>query len=38
MKRTYIDANVLIAAFRGESAVAERALRVLDEQETDPIS
>ena len=31
MKRTYIDANVLIAAFRGEEKVAERALKVLDD-------
>ena len=31
MKRTYIDANVLIAAFRGEESVAQRALRVLDD-------
>lgn len=31
MKRTYIDANVLIAAFRGERSVARRALQVLDD-------
>lgn len=31
MKRTYIDANVLIAAFQGEEQVARRALRVLDD-------
>lgn len=31
MNRTYIDANVLIAAFQGEKAVAERALNVLDD-------
>jgi len=31
MKRTYIDANVLIAAFQGESAVAKRAFMVLDD-------
>jgi len=31
MKRTYIDANVLIAAFKGEEQVAQRALRVLDD-------
>jgi len=31
MKRTYIDANVLIAAFQGEEQVAQRALRVLDD-------
>lgn len=33
MKRTYIDANVLIAAFRGEEKVSERALKVLDDPE-----
>lgn len=31
MKRTYIDANVLIAAFQGEEQVARRALTVLDD-------
>lgn len=31
MKRTYIDASLLIAAFRGEEQVAQRALRVLDD-------
>ena len=31
MKRTYIDANVLIAAFQGEESVAQRAFRVLDD-------
>jgi len=31
MKRTYIDANVLIAAFQGEEKVAQRALSVLDD-------
>ena len=31
MKRTYIDANVLIAAFQGEEKVAHRALEVLDD-------
>jgi len=31
MIRTYIDANVLIAAFQGEEKVACRALRVLDD-------
>jgi len=31
MKRTYIDANVLIAAFQGEESVARRALQVLDD-------
>ena len=30
-KRIYVDANVLIAAFRGEDSVAERALQVLDD-------
>lgn len=31
MKSTYIDANVLIAAFQGEEQIAQRALRVLDD-------
>jgi predicted nucleic-acid-binding protein len=31
MKRTYIDANVLIAAFQGEESVAQRAFQVLDD-------
>lgn len=31
MKRTYLDANVLIAAFQGEEKVAQRALQVLDD-------
>ncbi|NMC19428.1 MAG: hypothetical protein GYA33_03310 [Thermogutta sp.] len=31
MKRTDIDANVLIAAFQGEGEVCQRALRVLDD-------
>jgi hypothetical protein len=31
MKRTYIDANVLIAAFQGEEQAAQKALRVLDD-------
>lgn len=31
MKRTYIDANVIIAAFQGEESVARRALQVLDD-------
>jgi predicted nucleic acid-binding protein len=31
MKRTYIDANVLIAAFQGEEKVAQRAFSVLDD-------
>jgi len=33
MKRTYIDANILIAAFQGEEPVAQRALQVLDDTE-----
>lgn len=33
MKRTYIDANLLIEAFRGTSPGAEKALRVLDDPE-----
>jgi hypothetical protein len=33
MKRTYIDANILIAAFQGEEPVALRALQVLDDPE-----
>ncbi len=32
-KRTYLDANVLIAAFQGEPALAQRALQVLDDPE-----
>jgi predicted nucleic acid-binding protein len=31
MTRTYIDANVLIAAFQGVTSVARRALQVLDD-------
>jgi predicted nucleic acid-binding protein len=31
MKRIYIDANVLIAAFKGEEQIAQRALSVLDD-------
>jgi predicted nucleic acid-binding protein len=31
MKRTYVDANVLIAAFRGEEPVSRRAMDVLDD-------
>lgn len=31
MKRTYIDASVLIAAFQGKTADSQRALRVLDD-------
>jgi hypothetical protein len=34
MKRTYIDANVLIAAFQGEERVAHRALSVLDDPDS----
>lgn len=33
MKRTYIDAGVLITAFRGEAAAARRALEILDDPE-----
>ena len=33
MKRTYVDANVLIAAWKGEDAFARRALEVLDDPE-----
>lgn len=31
MKRTFIDAGVLIAAARGEEAIAEKALGILDD-------
>jgi predicted nucleic acid-binding protein len=31
MKRTYIDANVLIAAFQGEESISRRAMEVLDD-------
>lgn len=31
MKRTYVDANVLIDAFQGEESVSYRALAVLDD-------
>lgn len=31
MKRTYIDANVLIAAFQGEEPDSQRAFQVLDD-------
>jgi len=31
MKRTYVDANVLIAAFQGDKQVSQRALQVLDD-------
>lgn len=33
MTLTYLDANVLIAAFRGESDIAFRALEVRDDSE-----
>ena len=33
MKLTYLDANVLIAAFQGHSDIAFRALEVLDDSE-----
>lgn len=33
MKRTYVDANVLIAAFQGREPLAERAMTVLDDPE-----
>lgn len=33
MKRTYLDASVLIAAFQGKDAIAERAMAVLDDPE-----
>jgi predicted nucleic acid-binding protein len=33
VKRTYVDANVLIAAFQGEEQVAQRALQLLDDPE-----
>jgi predicted nucleic acid-binding protein len=38
MKRVYIDANVLIAAFQGEEHVAQRALRVLDDPDLKLVS
>ncbi len=31
MKRTYIDANVLIAAFQGDERICRRAMEVLDD-------
>lgn len=31
MKRTYVDAGVLIAAFRGDSIISRRAMEVLDD-------
>lgn len=33
MKRTYIDASVMIAAFRGDESTARRAMAVLDDPE-----
>ena len=38
MKRIYIDANVLIAAFQGEEHVAQRALRALDDPDLKLVS
>ncbi len=32
-KRTYIDANLLIAAFRGEGELGQRAIEILDDPE-----
>lgn len=34
MKRTYVDANILIAAFKGEGGAAQRALQVLDDPDS----
>lgn len=31
MKRTYVDANVLIAAFQGKEQISQRAMRVLED-------
>jgi len=31
MKRTYIDASVLIAAFQGDEVTSQRAMRILDD-------
>jgi len=31
MKKTYLDANVLIAAFRGDESISRRAMEVLDD-------
>jgi len=31
MKRTYIDANILIAAFRGDDSASRRAMAILDD-------
>ncbi len=33
MKTTFIDSGVLIAAFRGEERLAERAMRIIDDPE-----
>ncbi len=33
MKRTYIDASVLIAAFQGDEETSQRAMRVLDDSD-----
>lgn len=33
MKRTYIDTNILIAAFRGDASVSCRAMEVLEDPE-----
>jgi len=33
LKRTYIDANLLIAAFKGNEDIAQRALQILDDPE-----
>ena len=30
-KRTYIDANLLVAAFRGEGEIGQRAIEILDD-------
>ena len=38
MKRVYVDANVLIAAFQGEEHVAQRALRTLDDPDLKLVS
>lgn len=35
MKRTYIDANILIAAFQGDELVSRRAMEVLDAPDRD---
>jgi predicted nucleic acid-binding protein len=33
MKRTYIDANVLIAAFQGDESISQRAMEILNDPE-----